>query len=127
MMESKDISRLPSFMSPEEPLLNGDGWISGNGSSGGFGDVLEREPESVMRDLRRGLISDWAAKNVYRVAFDPATLELDLAETENLRKQERAERRKRGQPYTEFNKRWLQKKPSEYQLRYYGPWPDGIK
>lgn len=127
LMTLEGISRLPSFMSLETPLLNDDGWISGNGSSGGFGDVLEREPESVMRDLRRGLISDWAAKNVYRVAFNPEALELDLIGTENLREQERAERKKRGRPYAEFNKNWLQKKPSEYQLRYYGPWPDGIK
>jgi N-methylhydantoinase B/oxoprolinase/acetone carboxylase alpha subunit len=127
LMKIEGITRLPSFMSPADPLLDGDGWISGNGSSGGFGDVLERDPEMVIKDLRRGLISDWAARNVYQVAFNSETLELDATGTEKLRAQKREERKKKGKPYAEFNKSWLKKRPSDYQLRYYGPWPDAIK
>jgi acetophenone carboxylase len=127
LIAMEGISRLPSFMGPDAPLSNGDGWISGNGSGGGFGDVLEREPASVVRDLRRGLISEWVARNVYRVSFDASTLDVDQAGTEKLRDEERAARKKRGLTYGEFNKTWLGKKPSDYQLRHYGPWPDGIK
>lgn len=51
------------------------------GSGGGYGDVLERNPELVMKDLREDLISDESAENIYKVVYDRATRRVDLAAT----------------------------------------------
>jgi N-methylhydantoinase B len=44
-------------------------FVFGCASGGGLGDPLERDPEKVARDVRRGLISVAAAKDVYGVVF----------------------------------------------------------
>jgi N-methylhydantoinase B/oxoprolinase/acetone carboxylase alpha subunit len=110
----------------EDFFMNGDGVANGSGSSGGYGDVLERDPDLVMDDVRKGITSPWAATNVYRVAFDEETLEVNLEGTRRLREEERNRRRKQGKPYHEFMKEWLERKPSDHILRSYGPWPEGI-
>lgn len=90
---------------------------------GGYGDVLEREPASVVEDLRQGIISEWVVKNVYAVAYDPETKELDEKQTEELRQSARDERKRRGKSYVEFEKEWLAKKPPEEWLKWFGAWP----
>jgi len=90
----------------------------------GFGDPLQRNPELVMNDLRDQLISDWVSSNVYKVVYDPARLRVDYEKTDELRRQEREERKKRGRPYAEFEKEWSLKKPPEEILGFYGSWPD---
>jgi len=112
---------------PEELFMNGDGVANGSGSSGGYGDVLERDPKLVMDDVRKCITSPWAAKNVYRVDFDEETLEPDYPGTEKLREQERKRRKRQGKPYHKFIKEWLNKRPSDEIIRSYGPWPEGIK
>jgi N-methylhydantoinase B len=52
---------------------------------GGFYRPEERDPEMVREDVREGLVSLEQARNVYRVALDAATLELDLKETARMR------------------------------------------
>jgi len=89
----------------------------------GYGDVLERSPDLVIKDLKEESISHWVAQNVYKVAYDPETLEVDYDRTEELRDKERDERKRRGKPYEDFEKEWLRKKPKEEMLRYFGPWP----
>jgi acetophenone carboxylase len=91
---------------------------------GGYGDVLERDPERVLEDLRNGIVTDWVARNVYCVAYDPELLIVDHRETESLREQERAARLKRGRPWDEFHAGWDRLEPSERALAYYGTWPD---
>ena len=44
--------------------------------------------------------------------------------TLELRKKERENRLQRGMSYEEFEKEWLEQKPSEDQLDLYGTWPD---
>ncbi len=90
----------------------------------GYGDVLEREPQAVVDDVRHKIVSDWAAANVYRVAYDIETWTADEGKTEELRRQEREDRLRRAKSYTEFEKEWLKKMPPEEQLTYYGSWPD---
>jgi acetophenone carboxylase len=92
-------------------------------SGGGYGDVLERDPDSVMRDLKADVISPWTAKNVYHVAYDEKKLTVDYEKTRQLRAQERKDRIKRGIPLKEFEKEWLKKKPPEAALKNYGKWP----
>ena len=55
---------------------------AGGGAAGGqgYGDVLEREPQAVVNDVRDEIISDWTARNVYHVAYDVATWTADVEE-----------------------------------------------
>lgn len=111
---------------PEEPFQNGAFVAVMGPSGGGYGDVLERDPEAVMADIRRGLTSHGVARNVYQVAYDQDALRVDHAATRALREQERENRKRRGRPYAEFEREWLKRKPSEELTREYGPWPEAI-
>lgn len=82
---------------------------------------MERDPELIVDDVRKGITSIWTATNVYHISFNEVTLEVDYPETERLRTQERERRLKQGKPYHEFMKEWLEKKPSDEILRSYGP------
>jgi acetone carboxylase alpha subunit len=75
------------------------------GDGGGFGDPIERDPEAVRRDLRNRLTTDWTGRNVYCVAVDPETLEIDQAETERLRRERREERLRQAIPASEYRAR----------------------
>ena len=93
----------------------------------GYGDVLERDPELVVNDLKNGLISSWSAEHVYHVAYDPDAMEVRPRHTEELRTKERQDRIKRGKSYEEFEQEWLQKQPPEEILDTYGTWPDAYQ
>jgi acetophenone carboxylase len=104
-----------------------EGALVGGGSQAGgygYGDVLEREPQAVVNDIRDEIISEWAARNVYHVAYDAATWTADEEKTQELRLAERKARLSRAQPYAEFEKAWRQKRPPENMMKYYGTWPD---
>jgi len=106
-----------------EIVKQGEVYMISQGAGGGFGDPLEREPESVMADLREDLISDWTAQNIYRVVYDARTRSVDAEATERLRAQEREGRKKRGRPYDEFVRTWVQPEPPE-GLPFFGSWDD---
>lgn len=57
-----------------------------SGGGGGFGDPKSREVEKVLADIKDGLVSPEKAKIDYGVSVNSATLELNKAETEQLRK-----------------------------------------
>jgi acetophenone carboxylase len=78
----------------------------------------------VLEDVRNGIITDWVARNVYRVAYDSELLIVDREETQRLRAQERAARLQRGRTWDEFHAGWNGLEPSERALAYYGTWPD---
>jgi len=117
---------LPNSGNNRPPRVILEGSLSGGGGTGGkgYGDVLEREPQSVVDDVRNELVSDWIARNVYHVAYDPETWTADEEKTGELRKQEREDRLRRAKSYQAFEKEWIKKKPPEDQLVYYGSWPD---
>jgi N-methylhydantoinase B len=52
---------------------------------GGWGDPLERDPALVRDDVWNEKVTIEHARDIYGVAIDPATLEVDLAETTRLR------------------------------------------
>jgi acetophenone carboxylase len=106
---------------------NADGVANGSGSSGGYGDALERDPVLVVEDVRKQITSAWAARNIYHVAFSEEALEVDHAETEKLRSKERDRRKRQGKPYQEFVSEWLEQKPRDEIIRSYGPWPGGME
>jgi acetophenone carboxylase len=94
---------------------------------GGYGDVLEREPRAVAQDLREGIITDWVARNIFKVAYEAETFFVDEAETERLRAEERETRKARGKSWEEFHAEWSQLRPPDDVLKYYGTWPDAEK
>jgi len=52
---------------------------------GGVGDPAERDPLLVRKDVVREFVSVQRAREAYRVAIDPVTLEIDWEETKALR------------------------------------------
>ena len=52
---------------------------------GGWGEALERQPGSVLRDVRDGLVSFAAARDTYGVVLDDAGCEIDSDATNDLR------------------------------------------
>jgi len=64
----------------------GDAFVLRSGGGGGFGSPLERSPEDVQHDVRQGYVSLDAARKYYGVVLDPETLEIDVAATEQQRR-----------------------------------------
>lgn len=109
---------------PGEPYAENDMMVVAVGGGGGYGDVLERDPEAVMEDIRNEITSVWAARHVYKVAFDEETLIVDDQQTKVLRENERKRRLNEGKTYDEFMKQWENRRPKDEILKYYGNWPD---
>jgi len=61
---------------------------------GGYGDPLDRAPEAVLRDVRRGVTSAKAARSIYGVAVDTTSGAVNQTESEKLRREIRARRLK---------------------------------
>ena len=111
------------------PFLQKQGDVFAQTMTGGpgYGDVLERDPDLVMEDLKDGIISEWTAANVCHVVYEPESFIPDYEKTEKARQNTYVERIKKGIPYTEFEIEWLKKKPPEEILSWYGSWPDAEK
>ena len=106
-----------------ELAAEGEIYVITQGAGGGYGDVLERDPELVIKDLEENLISEDTARTIYKVVFDSETLVLDIEKTEEARRAEREARKQRGIPYNEFVKTWVKGAPPE-NLPFYGSWAD---
>ena len=108
-------------------LREGDILAASTNGGGGYGDVLEREPDEVLLDVTRSIISAPVARDVYHVVFDPETMLLDAEATRLAREAARAERARRGRPYAEFAAQWSTRRPPEEILTYYGEWPSAAR
>ncbi len=106
-----------------EACAEGEIYMICQGAGGGYGDVLDRDPAMVMKDVEEELLSHDIAREIYQVAFNSSNLVLDEKETEKLRAGERKARIARGVPYDEFIKTWVKKGPSP-ELPYMGSWGD---
>lgn len=106
-----------------ESCVDGDVFVLARGSGGGYGDVLERQPEAVLADLHDGVVSRETANDVYGVVFDERGDRVDEQATADRRAALRAERIARGLPYDEFTAAWSTRRPPEEALRYYGDFP----
>jgi acetone carboxylase alpha subunit len=104
-----------------ELVQEGEVYMVTQGAGGGYGDVLDRDPTLVMKDLEEGLISEQTARNIYCVVYDPETRVLDLNATQAARDMERQSRLQRGVPYCEFVKNWCTSEPPAH-LPWYGCW-----
>ncbi len=70
----------------------GDKIVFQTAGAGGWGDPLERDNETVRKDVVRRLVSIEVAREAYGVAFDPETLQIEIKETEALRQRIRGTR-----------------------------------
>lgn len=93
------------------------------GGGGGYGDVLERDPEDIVRDWRDGIVSRRVIETLYQVVMNYDTGAVDLEATERARAEERKRRLARAVPFKEFAARWTQALPPAH-LPYYGSWDD---
>ncbi|WP_099025555.1 hydantoinase B/oxoprolinase family protein [Mycolicibacterium palauense] len=100
---------------------DGELYMISQGAGGGYGDPLERLPESVVRDAELGRISQKVAEDVFGVRYDPATFRLDAAATEQARAEARTARLQRGKPFAEFCEEFVKPEPPK-DLAYYGSW-----
>jgi N-methylhydantoinase B/oxoprolinase/acetone carboxylase alpha subunit len=106
-----------------ELTTEGEIYMICQGAGGGYGDVLERDPELVMQDLREDLISDESACDIYKIVYDRSTRRVDQEGTRRARDAERAARIARGKPFKEFIKTWNKAAPPE-SIPYFGTWGD---
>jgi acetophenone carboxylase len=108
------------------PFNKGDVITFGFATGGaGYGDPLDREPATVIQDLKDKIISDWSAENVYRVIYNPENMKIDEEATQRRRQAEREKRLEQSSSYEEFEKKWLKLKVDDSLLKFYGSWPDG--
>lgn len=108
---------------PPETVNRGELYCTQMGPGAGYGDVLDRDPESVAKDFVDGLISLWTAENIYGVVLNPKTAAVDREATDSAREAQRKARLERAKPYAEFVAEWETKAPPE-GLPYYGSWGD---
>jgi N-methylhydantoinase B len=66
-------------------VLTGDVAVSLGAGGAGVGPPEERDPEAVRMDVKNELVSTKAARDVYKVAVNPDTLEIDHQATQILR------------------------------------------
>lgn len=109
---------------PFEFYPEGELFMLSQGAGGGYGDVLERDPERVITDLEEGLISHRTAQDIYCVRYHEETLALDVEATEAARSAEREARKSRGLTWDAFIDRHVRPEPPE-GIMYLGSWNDG--
>ena len=103
----------------------GELYMMCQGAGGGYGDVLQRDPAAVMKDLEEDMISHDTAREIFKVVYDRASLIVDEAATRAFRDAERKARMTRGVPYDEFVKTWNTPEPPE-NLPFMGCWGDDV-
>lgn len=106
------------------PMKAGDIVARSAGGGGGYGDVLEREPDAVAHDVEKGVLSPERARAIYGVSLEQTPeWRVVVDETEQLRAQLREERREQSTSYSDFIAGWEQRRPPAEALLHYGPWP----
>lgn len=90
-------SKAQTILNPSQPgerslhskgtysLRKGDVLSMRTAGAGGFGDPAAREPASVLRDVRQGLVSPEAARAIYKTALTPDGAGVDFRATDTLR------------------------------------------
>lgn len=113
---------------PFEFAQRGEMYLMSQGAGGGWGDVLERDPEAVCRDVRDGILSSAAARSVYGVVITEGNLIVDVAATDDARATIRTQRLASSKPFAEFVAEWVTPGPTNLPAPYFGCWarPDEI-
>ncbi len=71
----------------------------------GYGDPIERDPDSVKKDLEAGVCTFFTAKSVFCIEVDSETLAVDYEKTRVMRDEMRQKRKKRGIPASGYLKK----------------------
>ena len=111
---------------PFELYPEGELFMMSQGAGGGYGDVLEREPAAVIRDLEEGLISPATARDLYATVYDEATKVIDEAATTAARAAQRAARKARGLTWDDFHRQHVKADPPPGVL-FFGAWNDSTE
>lgn len=106
----EDFTGTPNF--PTEPFKEGDILISSNTGGSGLGDPIERDPETIVEDIKEHKATVEVSNHVYCVAIDPETLEIDHEKTQRLRKVKRETRLKEGIPAGKYIKDLIERRNS---------------
>lgn len=106
-------------------LAEGDILAASTQGSGGYGDVLERDPQSVADDLQKQAITIGVARDVFGVVVDPLRFSVDVDATTARRAVLRQSRRDKAKPYDQWVKNWGTGRPPEQALKWFGTWPEG--
>ena len=101
----------------------GDIYLQSQGAGGGYGDLLEREPAAVIKDLEEGVVSAEIARDLFKVCFDEDTLVLDEDATAQARQAERQARLERAVDWDTYMATEVTDKP-ELPVPYFGSWND---
>ncbi|MDE0494697.1 MAG: hydantoinase B/oxoprolinase family protein, partial [Acidimicrobiaceae bacterium] len=110
-----------------ETVSDGDVVVLARGCGGGYGDVLERDPEAVLGDIANGITSPELAERLYGVVLAASGDRVDSDATEDRRAEIRAERKRQGRPYADFVAEWSQRRPPPDALRHYGEFPAPVQ
>ena len=116
--------RLEASGQPTEKFSEGDLMVFSMGGGGGYGDVLERDPNLVRKDLLDKMITKDIAEKIYGVLFVSESLEIDSDKTEKRRNRMRRTRLRKGKSFDDFIEGWLEKRPRDDIIQYYGDWPE---
>jgi acetophenone carboxylase len=106
-------------------LAEGDILAASTQGSGGYGDVLERDPAAVIEDIRKQIVTPGVAREVFGVVVDQQRLVLDAEATAERRKAIREARRANAKPYAQWVKGWEARQPPEAATKWFGAWPSG--
>lgn len=106
---------------PFELCKEGELYLMSQGAGGGYGDVLERDPHLVIKDVEEGIVSHAIAHDLFFVCYDEKTLVVDEEATRKARDEERRRRIARGKPFDAFVKEWVRPEPPQ-DVPYYGAW-----
>lgn len=101
----------------------GELYMQSQGAGGGYGDVLERDPDRVMKDLEEKIASHETARSLYKVIYDEQTLVVDVDATREARDAERNARIERGMDWEEFIATHVKDEPPKH-VPYFGSWND---
>jgi N-methylhydantoinase B/oxoprolinase/acetone carboxylase alpha subunit len=115
---------LTSSATDAETFKEGDILVHSVGAGGGYGDVVERDPQLVLKDLKEDLITLEVAEKIYGVILDRSSGLVDAKKTERQRAKIRGQRLQKGKPFATFIREWLKKSPPTEVLNRYGGWPD---
>lgn len=110
-----------SMAMPFELYGEGELIMVSQGAGGGYGDVLDRAPEHVIRDLEEAVISHRTARSIYFVAYDQETLLIDQEATRSARAAEREARKTRASSWDGFCARTTRSEPPA-EANFFGSW-----
>ena len=89
-------SFLPAGVPERIPLPEGSLLVDYVAGGGGFGDPIDRDPQSVLKDFGRGWVSREVAEKIYGVILSSDSKAVDQAATAKRRQEIRDERKQNG-------------------------------